>query len=108
MIVGYRMRWLTWVLARLLVKVPHIALVNLIADERAAPELIQYDWNPDNLASVTREVMGGNGLVVQSKALARVRGLLGQPGASQRAAEAVAEHIAHSRVSRDSAKLYNP
>ena len=62
MVVGYKMRWLTWMIARLLVKVPHIALVNLIADERAVPELIQKDWNPDTLASVTRELLSGPGL----------------------------------------------
>lgn len=108
MVVGYKMRWLTWMIARLLVKVPHIALVNLIADERAVPELIQKDWNPDTLASVTRELLSGPGLVDQKRALARVRGLLGQPGASRRAAEAIAEHMARVRVSCDSATLYNP
>jgi len=108
MVVGYRMRWFSWMVARLLVKVPHIALVNLIADERAAPELIQYDWNPGALVKATRELMAGERLAEQKRSLARVRGLLGRPGASQRAAAAVVEHIERGRVSRDSATLYNP
>jgi len=93
MIVGYRLGGLSYLLAKLLVRVPHIALVNLIAGERAAPELIQNDWNPGRLAAETRAVLG-HGLERQHGLLDVVRRRLGGPGASERAARAVAAHLA--------------
>ena len=92
MIVGYRLSGLSYWLARGLVRVPHIALVNLIAEQRAAPELVQGKWNPDRLIEETRRLLAG-GAIAQRRALMEVRRRLGSPGASRRAAEAVAEHL---------------
>jgi lipid-A-disaccharide synthase len=52
MVVGYRMHAATYWLARLLrlVRVPYIAMANLLADEALAPEFIQGACTPDNLA----------------------------------------------------------
>jgi lipid-A-disaccharide synthase len=52
MVVGYRMHAATYWLARLLrlVRVPHIAMANLLADEALAPEFVQGACTPDNLA----------------------------------------------------------
>jgi lipid-A-disaccharide synthase len=92
MIVGYRLGGLSYFLARLLVRVPHIALVNLIAGERAAPELIQSQWNGPRLAGETVALLDG-GLDRQHHLLERVRRRLGSPGASERAARAVVGHL---------------
>jgi lipid-A-disaccharide synthase len=92
MIVGYRLQAVSAMLARLLVRVPHVALANLIAGERAAPELLQGQWNPLSLAATTRELLDGGG-DLQRRALAVVRDRLGGPGASRRAAEAIAEYL---------------
>lgn len=40
-VVVYKTSWLTYVVARLLVRVQHIGLVNLLAGRRLAPELLQ-------------------------------------------------------------------
>jgi lipid-A-disaccharide synthase len=92
MIVGYRLHPVTFALARMLVRVPHVALVNLIAGAQVAPELIQRSWTPSDLCLTTRSLMSSGGLG-QRAALAEVRSRLGAPGASLRAAEAVAEHL---------------
>lgn len=92
MVVGYRLQPLSFAVARLLVRVPHVALVNLIADERVAPELIQGGWTPERLVAVTDGAVAG-GLDRQRSRLATVRDRLGGPGASRRAAEAVLEHL---------------
>jgi len=92
MVVGYRLQPLSFAVARLLVRVPHVALVNLIAEERAAPEFIQNEWRADHLVEVSRQLLGG-GADEQRPALARVRQRLGPPGASRRAAEAVLEYL---------------
>ncbi|MBN6073770.1 lipid-A-disaccharide synthase [Aggregatibacter actinomycetemcomitans] len=50
MVVGYRMKPLTYFLAKRLVKTKYISLPNLLADEMLVPELIQAECNPANLA----------------------------------------------------------
>lgn len=92
MVVGYRLQPLSFAIARLLVRVPHVALVNLIAEKRVAPELIQGQWRPDRLTDVSRQLLE-SGAEEQRLALERVRRRLGPPGASRQAAEAVLEHL---------------
>ncbi|MFV2071275.1 MAG: lipid-A-disaccharide synthase [Thermoanaerobaculales bacterium] len=92
MVVGYRLQSLSYALARILVRVPHVALVNLISGSRVVPELLQADWEPGSLASVTRRLLD-HGIDAQRDALEVVRERLGGPGASRRAAEAIAEHL---------------
>ena len=92
MIVGYRLKALSWWLAKVLVNVPHAALVNLILDQRAVPELLQTDWNPEGLAGLAVELIQSNG-GAQPEALGKVRARLGGPGASLKAAEAVLSHL---------------
>lgn len=91
MVVGYRLQPLTYAIARMLVRVPHVALVNLIAEDRVAPELIQGDWNPALLAETTQRLLEGSA-DEQRPMLSIVRRRLGDPGASRHAAEAVLEH----------------
>jgi lipid-A-disaccharide synthase len=94
MIVGYRLHPVTYLAARLLVRVPHVALVNLIAGTQVAPELIQGSWSAEHLVSTTRQ-LGSPGVRGDRRVmLAEVRRRLGQPGASRRAAEAVLEYLA--------------
>ena len=54
MVVSYRLHWLTWLIARLLVRIPFVSLPNLLAGRRVVPELLQYDATPDNLARETK------------------------------------------------------
>lgn len=92
MIVGYRLNPLSWWLAKRLVRVPHVALVNLILQERAAPELLQNDWQPEALSEAVESLLRDGG-AAQRTALRRARTVLGGPGASKKAAEAVAAHF---------------
>ncbi len=48
-VVVYRVSALTYSLARRMVKVPHVAMVNLIAQKRVVPELIQCDFTAANI-----------------------------------------------------------
>lgn len=50
MVVGYKMKPLTYWLAKKLVKTDYISLPNLLAKELLVPELIQEECNPENLA----------------------------------------------------------
>jgi lipid-A-disaccharide synthase len=47
----YRVTPLTYLLGRSTVKVPHFAMVNLIADREVVPELVQSDFTAERVAS---------------------------------------------------------
>jgi lipid-A-disaccharide synthase len=48
-VVVYRVSPLTYAIAKRVVKVPHIAMANLIAGKRIVPELIQHDFTARNI-----------------------------------------------------------
>jgi lipid-A-disaccharide synthase len=87
MIIVYRLSWLTYCLARLLVKVDHIGMVNLIAGERLVPELVQSDFTPDRLAEETRTLLDNP--LIRSQVidkLSTLRDELGSSGTADRVA----------------------
>ena len=88
MVVGYRLHALTYRLARLLVDVPHVSLVNLVAGREVVRELVQSAFAPGVLAAEAGALLGGRGATVR-EGLAEVRAALGPVGASERAARAV-------------------
>jgi lipid-A-disaccharide synthase len=93
MVVGYRLHAVTASLARVMVRVPNVALVNLIAGREIVPELLQRNWRSTRLARATVGILESDA-EMQRAGLAEVRERLGAPGASRRAAEAVAEYLA--------------
>ncbi len=50
MVAFYRVNGLSWLLGKLLVRVPFFSMVNLIAGRQIVPELIQRDMTPQRLA----------------------------------------------------------
>jgi len=95
MIVGYRLHPATALVARTLVRIRQVALANLIAGRALVPQLLQQRWCPKQLIDETRR-LNRSRREEQRKGLAEVRRLLGEPGASRRAAEAVLEHVARA------------
>jgi lipid-A-disaccharide synthase len=88
MIIIYRMSWLTYRMARWLVQVDHIGMVNLIAEERLVPELIQNDANPARLVEESRTLLDNREVRCRIAAkLAKLRERLGVPGAAERVAD---------------------
>lgn len=94
MIVIYRLSPWTYRLGRRFVKTPHYAMVNLIAGERAVPELIQEGCNADAIVHwANRLLPEGRERQLMIDALQRVGEKLGGPGAIARAATAVEEAL---------------
>jgi lipid-A-disaccharide synthase len=91
MIVVYRLSPLTYRLGRRFVRVNTFGMVNLIAGERIVPELIQDAFTPAAVAAEAVSMLTDAARVrTIREGLARVRVSLGGPGASRRAAEAIA------------------
>ena len=57
MVVVYRTSWLTWLIGRLLVRVRHVSLVNLLAGHTLVPELLQSQCTPDRIASAAAPLL---------------------------------------------------
>lgn len=53
MVVVYYLHWLTWLIARWLVKVPYVGLPNLLAGKPLVPELLQDAASPEGIARET-------------------------------------------------------
>jgi lipid-A-disaccharide synthase len=92
LVVVYRVSLITYLVGRLMLKVAHVALVNLLAGRRLVPELLQGDMTPERIAAEIRRVWDpGTPREEMLRGLEEVRGRLGGPGAAERAAEAVLE-----------------
>lgn len=89
LVVAYRTSPLTYAIARRLVKVPHVALANLVAGARVAPELLQHEATPQALAEALVPLFDAASpeRAAMTAGLARVRSVLGTPGAAERVAE---------------------
>ena len=87
MIVVYRVSWLTYAIAKILVKVKHVGMVNIMAGERVVPELIQGDFTAERVVKETRNLLGNEALRERIvRKLFALREKLGVPGAACRVA----------------------
>jgi lipid-A-disaccharide synthase len=90
MVVVYRLSPLTYKLGKPFVRVNTYAMANLVAGRRVVPELIQDDFTPDNVAREALRVLDDPAHAARVReGLREVKGKLGPPGASARAAGAV-------------------
>jgi lipid-A-disaccharide synthase len=81
-VVIYRVSPLTYAIAKRLVKVPHVAMANLIAGKRVVPELIQHDFTAANIVQqIERLLPDGAPRQSMMEELARIRGLLSKQSA---------------------------
>lgn len=77
----YRVTGMTYALGRWRIKVPHLAMVNLIADERVVPELVQADFTARNVvAEMEKIIPEGRERDRMLEGLARVKARLRAPG----------------------------
>jgi lipid-A-disaccharide synthase len=92
LVVVYRVSGLTYLVGRLLVKVKHVSLVNLLAGREVVPELLQGAMTPERIAAELRRVWEpGPERQRMLDGLAEIRRKLGPTGAASRAADTVLE-----------------
>jgi lipid-A-disaccharide synthase len=94
MLVVYKMPWITYRIAKMIIKVPYISLVNILSKRQAVKEFIQKDANP---AAISKEVCS----VLSSEKkfnsmrdkLLKIRADLGEPGVAARAAKIIVDEV---------------
>lgn len=89
MVVVYKVNALTYWLARWLVKINHIGLVNIVAEKEVARELIQQDFTAKKAAEAVEKLLVQEIHFKTRQALSVIKEKLGEPGASERAAREV-------------------
>ncbi len=97
-VIVYRMATLTYLLGRLLVKIPDIGLPNIVAGRRVVPELVQGQATAADIARETLTILTDPAARARISAdLAAVRLRLGESGAVGRVAEVILEVAADGR-----------
>ena len=93
MLIVYHVNSITYLLGRLLIKVPFIGLVNIVAEKQVALELIQDDFTVRKATKHLSTMLHPDNNLEIRKSMQVIRKKLGEPGASKRAAEVVNQFI---------------
>jgi lipid-A-disaccharide synthase len=102
LVMAYRTNPLNYALAKMFVSIPNIALVNIVAEKRVAPEFIQDQVKPRVMADALEPLLDANSPQRQTMVagLDAVRASLGKPGAAERVAEMVLSIVAPEKTPR--------
>jgi lipid-A-disaccharide synthase len=95
-VLAYRTTAVSYAIARRVVRVPHVGLVNLVAGREVAPEFLQGALSPSRLVPALLPLLdpADTARATAVAALAEVRAALGTPGASARVAAMALELVA--------------
>ena len=100
-VVCYKTTGVTYAIAKRLIAVPFISLVNLIAGWEVVNELIQNDLTTNRVAAELKAVLPGSpGRETQLAGYADVQQKMGEPGASERAGKLMVEDLAQTTAQR--------
>jgi len=94
MVIVYRTSPLTYQIAKRLVTIPYVGLVNILADQGVVPELLQDRMTEENIVYEVRQILENpERQRMMQEVFQIIRQSLGSPGASQRAAEMILAEI---------------
>ncbi len=93
-VVCYKTTWVSYEIARRLIAVPFISLVNLVANREVVRELIQNDCTPEQVAGELAMILpGGQKREQQLAGYREIQQIMGGPGASERAGTAMVQAL---------------
>lgn len=105
-VIVYKVHAITGWLGRLLIRVPDIGLVNIVAEKRIVPELVQGDVEPQALASLALGYLQDADIRANVKhEFARLHDRLGPGNGADRAAVCVAQCLADIEASDAAAAI---
>lgn len=90
MVIIYKTSMITWLLAKNLIKIPNIGLVNIVAGKKIVPEFVQFKANAAKISKKSLEILRDRNLQENiRKELRKVKERLGERGAADRAANLI-------------------
>ena len=90
MVIIYKTSMITWLLAKNLIKIPNIGLVNIVAGKKIVPEFVQFKANAAKISKKSLEILRDKNLQENiRKELRKVKERLGERGATYRAAHLI-------------------
>ncbi len=93
-VVFYKVNPFSYFIAKKIVKTKFISLPNIISGKMINPELIQSDFNPDNLISEVNKLLENDDIyALRKNELETVKDVLGEKGAAQKVFQAVLDYI---------------
>jgi lipid-A-disaccharide synthase len=99
-VVCYKTGAITYTIAKSLIQIGFISLVNLIANKEVVKELIQENFNVPALAYELKKILPGSEYRIEQLAeYGKIKQKMGQPGASEKAAKLMVSYLTagHSR-----------
>lgn len=92
-VVCYKGNWISYQIAKWVITLKYISLVNLIMDEEVVKELIQNELNTKNLKKELQKILESKHRAVVLKDYERLEAKLGGAGASLKTAQAIVKKI---------------
>ncbi|NBA75097.1 lipid-A-disaccharide synthase [Emticicia sp. ODNR4P] len=92
-VVCYKTSGISFAIAKMVIKVPYISLVNLVAQKKVVPELIQNDLNNITVQEELNKILTPEGRQAQLEGYAEVRAILGEKGASAKAGSLMVDYL---------------
>ncbi|HET6461723.1 MAG TPA: lipid-A-disaccharide synthase, partial [Syntrophales bacterium] len=87
MVIIYKVSAPSYYVGKMVINIDHIGLVNIVAGKTVVPELIQDEASPEKIAAIVMEILADGKRMADIKTeLAKIRGMLGSPGAAERTA----------------------
>ncbi len=94
MVIVYKLKSLTYWVAKRLVKIKNFGLVNIVAGETAVPELLQHEVTPENMANhILRFYRETAYREEVQKKLSNIRDSLGEPGFALKTARSICNEL---------------
>ena len=92
-VVCYKTGWLFYNLAKMVIKIKYISLVNLIMNKESVKELIQSELNTSNLINELTKITTGDAREIMLNDYEELYQKLGGQGASKRAAKLIVDYL---------------
>ena len=86
-VVIYKLAFLTYLLGKMLVKIPYFSLPNIIVGKKLIPELLQNQANYNNIAKETIKILDNSAKMKQEMKIVAEK--LGQGGAVKKVAQLI-------------------
>lgn len=99
MVISYKVTPLTYLIGKLLIKIPYIGLPNILANKGIVKEFLQRDATPENLASEIERILTDKTYAQEMRAELRAVGTkLGKGGGTANVAKLAAEMLSNQHL----------